>query len=1184
MKKCRIRKHARVQTRCMFKLLLIMKLSTVILSIATLQVFAAGGYSQETDLTLNLGETSVAQVLTEIENQSEFYFLFNQALVDTERKVNVQITDKKIEDVLDQIFDGTTTGYMVMDRQIVLSPEHLLSDAKGAIQARTLTGSIIDSDGVPLIGVSVSVKGTSIGTISDADGKFSLSDIPENATLVISYVGMLTQEIPVGNQTTIEILMESDYLGLEEVVVVGYGTQKKINLTGAVSVAGKKDIENRPVSNVQQALQGLVPNLVIAPTIAGGEPGAEMGMNIRGLTSFANMEAEFNGDLGSVRSGPYILVDGIPMDMNDVDPNDIESVSVLKDAASTAIYGARAAYGVILITTKQGEQGTRVSYAGNFGWSAPTIWPDFADPMSTVHAHNDAAVNAGAAKWYNDDAIERLEQNLADPGSAPGMMPKRNGLNWDIENTGMKGTANEDWRSIIFNELAPRQKHNLSISGGNESINYYLSGGFFKEEGLLKQLTDDYTRYNIDAKINANATSWMKLNFLVKYRQGLEEYPWTQGFGRDYMINWLNKIKPGTPSKYPGTDIWTTQSGMGRYQASREEYTKRQLVISPRIILEPVKGWVTNLEFNYRTNTNDQNITINQFYWMRPNGELVYTPPQSGTEYTSNMYLNTYMSPNIYSTYTRSFGKHNLIVLAGYQHETYEYSNLLANSTYLLSDATPSISTSVGEYTVDDRIGHSATQSLFGRLNYNFSEKYLFEFNLRWDGSSRFEPDERWGTFPSFSAGWVFSQENFFPLKDQINFLKFRASYGSLGNQNVANYLYIPTMSVDQSYWLFGDQRLWTVWTEDATSINLTWEKVNTIDFGVDLRSLKNRLTATFDWYESKTTELVGPGAVLPAVTGMPVPKRNEGEITTRGWELEITWKDRAGDFSYGFRGILSDYISRVTKYNNPTKILSTYDWWGWEYPSYYDGKVIGEIWGFESAGLYQSDADIEDWGIDQNYIYSGAWYPGDLKYVDKDGDEAIAVGENTLDDHGDLVVLGNNTPRFQYGLSANATWKGFDFSMLWQGVAKRDLDLRTRGTFRGPADAQMHATCYVDHLDYWRDDTSPLGANPDAYFPRPYSEYTGSNDKNFGYPTNRYLQNGAYIRLKNLQLGYTIPSRITRKIFVTRARIYVSGENLLTFTKLMFYDPEAFSGRYYGPGDAYPLSRTISLGLNVNF
>jgi len=1164
------------------KILLIMKISGVLLLIGFLQVSAAG-LSQNSKINLELENAPLEEFIAAIEDQTDYRFVYLNENIRNKR-INVKARRTPVIKLMDRTFTEAGIDYrMVSDNLVVITPNDEYSS--NALQPRSITGTISDENGESLIGVTVMIKGTTIGSISDVEGKFTLSDVPEDAILVFSYVGMLTQEIPVGDQTTIDIVMETDFLGLEEVVVIGYGTQKKINLTGAVSIANKEEMENRPVSNVQQALQGLVPNLIIAPTMAGGEPGADFSMNIRGLTTFEELSATAGGYAATGNTGPYVLVDGIPMNMNDIDPNDIESISVLKDAASTAIYGARAAYGVILITTKKGEMGTKVSYSTNFGWSAPTIWPEMADAMSSVHAHNDAAINAGfSLPWYDDDAIDRLEQNLADPGSAPAVLPTPNGLGWEMENTGMRAVANEDWRSIIFNDWAPQQKHNLSISGGNEAVNYYLSGGYFAEEGILKQLTDDYTRLNLDAKINAKATSWMNMSFLVKYKQGKEEYPWSPGFGRDYLINWLNKIKPGTPSKYPGTDIWTAQSRVQQWQAWREEYKKKQLVISPRIILEPVKGWVTNLELNYRTNNNHQAITINQWYWMRPDEELVYDPPRSGTEYTSNMYSNEYLSPNIYSTYTRSFGKHNLNVLAGYQHEIYTYSDLLTKSTNLLNDATPSISTAVGEYTVDDRLGHWATQSFFGRLNYNFSEKYLFEFNLRRDGSSRFEPDERWGTFPSFAAGWVLSKENFFPLIDQINFLKLRASYGSLGNQNVGNYLYVPILSVDQSYWLFGGERLWSVWSPDATSINLTWEKVNTIDFGIDVRSLDNKLAVTFDWYESHTNDLVGPGTILPAVLGTAVPKRNEGEITTRGWELEITWKNRTGDFAYGLKGVLSDYVSRVTKYNNPTKILSTFDWWGWEEPTYYDDKVIGEIWGYETAGLFQSDADVTDWGIDQNYIYSGAWYPGDVKYVDKDGDGAITIGDNTIDNHGDMVVLGNNTPRFLFGLNANASWKGFDISMLWQGIAKRDLDVRTRGTFRGPADAAMHATCYVDHLDYWRDDTSPLGANPDAYFPRPYSEYTGSNDKNYLYPTDRYLQNGAYIRLKNIRLGYTFPKSMTQKVFISNLRIYVSGENLLTFTKLMFFDPEAFSGRYYGPGDAYPLSRTVSLGININF
>jgi TonB-linked SusC/RagA family outer membrane protein len=756
------------------------------------------------------------------------------------------------------------------------------------------------------------------------------------------------------------------------------------------------------------------------------------------------------------------------------------------------------------------------------------------------------------------------------------MLPKPDGMTWDVMNTGMKAVANVDWNDLILKNWAPRQKHNLSISGGTENINYYVSAGYYDEKGLLKIGNEWYKKYTIDTKIEAKATSWMKISFLAKYRHGHENFPWNQHWGRAWIMNWISKIKPGLPAKYDGSDIWTLESRIGEWELLREDYIRKQLVASPRITLEPVAGWVTNIELNYVVNNDQYETMVKQVPWLRPNGEIAYRPTtRAETEYNSSLFSNEYLSPNIYSSYTRSFGRHNLNVMAGYQQEVYKYNDLMAESFHVVTDAVPSIATAVGEKKINDNVGHWATRSVFGRLNYNFSERYLLEINIRRDGSSRFEEDERWGTFPSLSAGWIISNENFFPLTDQIDFLKIRGSYGTLGNQNVANYLYVPRLPTKQTdYWLFSGERPWTVGAPDLTSVNLTWEKVKTIDFGIDFRTLNNRLAATFDWYQSLTTDLVGPGEALPSVLGTAVPKKNEGEIQTRGWELEISWKSRVNDFSYGFRGVLSDYIAKVTNYRNPTKILSTY----------YEGMVLGEIWGFESGGLYQSDADIEAWGIDQSYIYNGTWYPGDQKYIDKNGDDKIDIGSNTVDDPGDKVILGNNTPRFQYGLSANASWKGFDISILFQGIAKRDLDMRTLGVFRGPANGPMHAGCLVDHLDYWRDDTSPLGANPDAYFPRPYSQYIGQNGKNYNYPVDRWMQNGAYLRLKNVILGYTLPASLTQKVFISNARIYLSGENLLTFTDLMFFDPESFAGRWYGAGDAYPLSKMYSIGLTVTF
>ncbi|MCD6332397.1 MAG: TonB-dependent receptor, partial [Bacteroidales bacterium] len=993
--------------------------------------------------------------------------------------------------------------------------------------------------------------------------KYTFSVAPD-ATLVFSFVGYRSQEIPVAGKSVINVTMTEETIGLKEVVAVGYGTQKRVNLTGAVSTTDKEVLENRPLANVQQALQGLVPNLNIAPTVAGGEPGSDMSMNIRGLTSFE----------GS--NNPYVLVDGIPMGINDIDPNDIESISVLKDAASSAIYGARAAYGVILITTKKGQKGARISYGMNYGASSPTIWPEIVQGIEWAYALNEAKINAGGSPYYDDDALNRLAQNLVEPGSAPAMLPTADSLDWDIMNTGTKGVANDNLTSLIVNRYAPMVKHNLSISGGNEKINYYVSGAYFYEKGLLKFGNEAFNRYNVDAKISAQATSWMKFSFLSKFRRGHENFPWNQFYGRAWIMNWIGKLKPGTPAKYPGTDIWTKQTRVEEWKNMRQIKTNKQFVISPRIILEPLKGWVTNIELNYKANQDEDIRFCKQYPWVRPTGEIAYVPQnQSETQYRSNMTTNTYVSPNIYSTYTTTFGSHNLRIMAGYQQEAYEYSNLYAQAFYLLSNKVPSLSTSVGEKTIDDGKGHWATQSVFGRLNYNFSEKYLLEVNVRADGSSRFEEGKRWGVFPSVSAGWVISKENFFSLQDQIDLLKLRASYGVLGNQNVANYLYIPNLPIRQTnYWLFANERAWVVGTPNLTSIDLTWEKVATYDLGVDLGILNNRLGLTFDAYESHTTDLVGPGQPTPAVLGTSVPKKNEGEIRTRGWELELSWKNRVSpDFNYELRAVLSDHISTVVHYNNPTKLLNRY----------YDGEVLGEIWGLETAGLYQDQEDIESYGVDQSYIYSGTWFPGDMKYVDQNGDGKIDIGDNTKENHGDKKIIGNSTPRYVYGFNARARWKGFDFSILLQGIAKRDLDLRS-AVFRGPSAGPMHNNVLKGHLDYWRDETSPLGANPDAYFPRPYAQYWGQNQKNYSYPTDHFLQNGAFLRLKNFQIGYTLPGRITQKISMSSARLYLSGENLLTFTKLMFFDPEAFAGRWYGAGDAYPLSKTWSIGLNVNF
>jgi TonB-linked SusC/RagA family outer membrane protein len=873
-----------------------------------------------------------------------------------------------------------------------------------------------------------------------------------------------------------------------------------------------------------------------------------------------------------------VLVDGIPMGINDIDPNDIETISVLKDAASSAIYGARAANGVILITTKTGKDsrsGANVSYNTNFAFSSPLNLPEMADPMTFALAMNDAARNIGTSPWYTADALDRLAKNIANPGSAVEMYGKADGLTWDIGAMGLGAAAVTDWYGIYFKKFSTRQKHNLSVSGATGMIDYYLSTGFYDEQGLFKAWDDSYNRYNFDGKISAQATPWMKISTFFKYNNDKQDFPWAAD-GRARMYDLITKIKPTMPAKYPGTDIWTQEGRVEERRKTRDVTTGRQFVLSPRISLEPVKGWVTNVEVNYIVNS-DRNVKTDlQAPWVRPNGEITYAPTKETTKFIPTLNTNEYLSPTAYSSYTRSFGKHNVSVLAGYQQEVYKYFNLAANAQYLLSDAIPSVSTAVGTKTVTDGQGHWATQSAFGRLNYNFDEKYLIEVNFRADGTSRFEPGEQWGNFPSVSAGWVLSKENFYPLTGLIDYFKIRASYGSLGNQNVANYLYVPTMPISQSLWLFGNQRLWTVGTPNLTSIDLTWEKVSTFNVGTDFRLLNDRLSGTFDWYEAYTTDLVGPGPAVPAVLGAAVPRTNSGEIRTRGWDLELSFKNNVRDFYYSISGVLSDNISVVTKYNNPTGVLSTY----------FVGQRLGDLWGFYTAGLFQTAEEIAGWA-DQQAVLAGTWRTGDVKYVDQNGDGKVDRGTNTVDDHGDLRIMGNERPRFSYGFNLSASWKGIDLSAFFQGIGKLDQwisEADNGNYFRGNANGPLHATVLKQHVDYWRDDTSPLGANPNAYFAKPYSVFTGENNKNYQTPNDRYMQNGSYLRLKNLQLGYSIPKSITQKVSISNLKVYVSAENILTFTKMMIFDPEATVRGGIGDAKIYPLAKAYSIGLNINF
>lgn len=1045
-------------------------------------------------------------------------------------------------------------------------------------QQQIIKGIVTDADGLPMPGVTVLEKGTTNGTMSDFDGNFSLRPSTANTTIVVSYVGYKTKEIKITNQTNLTISLETDVSALDEVVVVGYGTRTKTTVTSAVSQVGSETFENRAIQSVSNGLQGAVSGLQITNSTSGGEPGAQQNINIRGL-----MTTNDSGT-GATNAGPLVLVDGAVMDMNDINPEDIETVSVLKDAAAAAIYGSRAAGGAILITTKSGKNmdgGMVVNYSNNFSFSTYTKWPNQPDALTYATVMNEAGFNNTGREnvFFSEDAIDRIRQNVENPGSAPTLVTKNNGLDWDVGSGGLYASGNTDWRDFLFSTFAQKRKHNLSLRGGDEKLNYYISAGAYSEDGLFKIAENSFDRYNLDAKIAAKPTDWLNFELLTKMQRSDAVFPWDPGYGRGRVFDQLSKLKPTMPTVDPTYGEPLAGAYYPSWQHSSETATNNQLVLLPRVVIEPIKDWRIHLEYNYRKNNNKRLYTTSQYETIRPNGSTQVIISGDQTRVAPTLYTNDYYSPNIYTTFNKSINGHNFDATIGYQNERYDVYNLSANAYGLLSDNVTSISTAVGDQTVSDDISHWSTESMFGRLGYNYKEKYLARVTYRRDGSSRFEPDDRWAGFPSFELGYNIAKEDFWPVKD-ISMLKLRASSGSLGNQNAPNYLYVPRIPVSNGFYLFNGEREYTANVPDLTSVNLTWETVKTKDIGFDLLAFNNKLGFSFDWYRSDVEGMSTQGESLPAVLGTTSPRINGGISRTQGWEAELNWQQSLGEFRYNIRATLSDYKQTIVEFPNQTELLS----------DLYSGRDLGEVWGLTWEGWFESDQEALDREsvVNQRWVHNSQFGEGDTKYADLNGDGYINNGSNTVDDHGDLSVIANTTPRYQYGITLGASYKGFDYNMFIQGVGKRDyspLAGNLKKQFLGPNQGPFHSNVYAEHLDYYRpeDTDSPLGANTDSYFPRPYAVNNGKNNRNFRTHVDRYIQNAAYARLKTIQLGYTIPKKLTSKYNIDRFRIFITGENLLTITDLMFYDPESLQGTFSG-GVSYPLSKTISTGVNISF
>ncbi|WP_298552927.1 TonB-dependent receptor [uncultured Parabacteroides sp.] len=1029
---------------------------------------------------------------------------------------------------------------------------------------------IVEDDFGPVAGASVIVKGTTNGIMTDMDGNFTLEGVKKGDIIVISFIGYTTQEIPFTGQSSLRVKLAEDTQKLDEVVVVGFGTQKKVNLTGAVGTVNSEALESRPVQNATQALQGLVPGLQISSS--GGALDKTADINIRGTATIGE------GSSG----GPLILIDGMEGDINTINPQDIENISVLKDAAASSIYGSRAPFGVILVTTKSGKSGKPViNYNNSFRWNDPVKTPNQMDSYTFATYYNDAAINAGQNPHFDAEHLQRIKDYQTGKITSP--IPA-NGKYWaDGYN---EGNANTDWYDALYRSWAFSQEHNFSISGGAEKISYYASLNYLDQNGLMKFNEDTYDRYTATGKINMTMTDWAKLSYSTRFTR--TDFARPADLTDDLYYNLARQGWPTLPLYDENGYLYSSPSpALGLRDGGRDKTQADNLYQQATLILEPIKNWITHVDFNYRIRSENRHWDAQYTYNHDVDGNPVIY--DTGSNVHEDYLKENYMNINAYTEYTYNMDSgHNFKGMVGFQSERMSQTKFGLQRDGIIVPSLPEVDITSGlNYNgglVTPSVNGSryrwTTAGFFGRINYDYQGRYLAEVNLRYDGTSRFREDQRWNWFPSFSVGWNIARESFWnDWAEYVGTLKLRGSYGELGNQNTTEWY--PTYRVlkvtaSGGDWLQNNAKPNIATVPALISSTLGWERVRNWNIGFDFGALNNRLTGSFDYYSRKTLNMVGPAPELPAILGLDVPKTNNTDLKTYGFDLNISWQDRLKNgLGYGVKFILSDAQTEITRYPNPTGTLDKYN----------AGRKMGEIWGYETIGIAKTQdemnqhlATLPNGG--QNAIGSGSnWGAGDIMYKDLNGDGKIDNGGNKLDDHGDMKVIGNDMPRFQFGLDLNADWKGFDIRAFFQGVMKRDYWQGSAYFWGVGGTGIWHSTGFVEHADYFRAEASnDLAVNTDSYYPRPVFDDSKNTQKQ-----TRYLQNAAYIRLKNVQLGYTLPSTLTNKIYLNKVRFFISGENLWTGTSLAnMFDPETVSGGKDKNGNAYPLSKTVSFGLSV--
>lgn len=1136
-------KKRQLQCLLTFKTVLAMQLTTILMLTACLQVSAAS-YAQKVSITGR--NIPLKKIFNDIREQTGYNFIYaNEDLAKADR-VTLHVKDAPLTEVLNECFVNQPLSYRINDKIIVVKDKNDLT-SPFVIALTEIRGKVIDaSTGSPLVGVTIQVKGSTIGTVTNNKGEFTLN-VPDHAVLEVSYIGYTNAEISLNGQTDVNIRLKPSNTALTQLVVVGYGVQKKVDLTGSVAVVGQKMLENRPVSNAIEALQGAAPGLLV--TRANGQPGEEgWNLNIRGFSSL-------NGT-----NSPLVIIDGVAGSLSDINPDDIASISVLKDAAAASIYGAKSSGGVILVTTKTGSKGKMtVNYTGLYTIKQIYDLPQRIPSWEEAEMANLSRENAGQPDAWTQQQI--------------GFM-KGTDSNFIYNTPGLNGFYfNLNQAPLILRNTSPSWTHNLSVSGGDNKTDYFISLGYYHEDGAFKIGPDGYGRYNARVNLTNHFNSVFSLNSRISYAQSYTRSP-NAGVNGDYGLLYnLLQLRQIYPIWLPGTNntkYAQTGSGSTIYEQLKDGgYRHRHQYNFDGVFTLQADNLIKGLDLRAIYSPHLQQYNYDVFSQTIP----LWSYNSQGVPFIANHLNNpnyvykerqTVLSHDVQllADYDWSIAENNHFhVLGGFEYQFYNYDDISAQQADLISNNIPSLNLQASATTppnVGDNIQTNAWISYFGRLNYDFKGKYLLQATVRNDASSRLAPGHRSQTFPAFSAGWVVSKEPWFNSAFPfMNELKLRSSWGEQGNAQLGenyqnNYNYIGVLNQGGAY-PFNNVSNPSVYQSALPSPSLGWETVKESDGGIDVALFNDRLTGSFDYFVRNNDNML-IALNEPAVLGVTPSTTNAASLRTWGWGFNIGWQDEIGKVKYYINFNLDDNRNKITRYLGNVVV-------GAGTNTAIPGYPINSIFGYIAQGYFQTQDEVSKHAFQDNRTG-----PGDLVYKDINGDGKINQGNNTISNHGDLVYLGNTSPRYNFGENMGISYKGFDFSVFFQGVGKRNFLIYGYtivpfiNSWRMP---------WAINRDYW------TPSNPNAKFPRLYQGGTQNTQV-----SSHWVQNAAYIDLKNIQLGYTIPERLTKKIRITKARIFFTGQDIWEVTKAWYkyYNPESPNNASF----EYPFFRSYAFGINL--